>query len=109
VEQRLLAFESELREEIDRRKPCRCSNIDFFQNRALKMLRERTDLHISNSDNKLGPVVRNKKKYMEAMYKYHVHTSAHKRLTEEELSTMHQETRSLIIKTMHQDVEQAKR
>jgi hypothetical protein len=61
TEQWLIAFESELRKEIDRRKPCRQSNIDFFQTRELKTLRDRTDLHISKSDKNLGPVVRNKK------------------------------------------------
>jgi hypothetical protein len=46
-------------------------------------------------------VVRNKRRYMAAMYKDHFHTNAYKRLTTEEASTMNQETRSLIIKTMH--------
>jgi hypothetical protein len=101
TEQRLLAFESELLKEIDKRKPFRRSNIDFFKTRALKILLDRTDLHISNSDKDLGPVVRNKRRYMAAMYKDHFHTNAYKRLTKEEASTMNQETRTLIIKTMH--------
>jgi uncharacterized protein YbbK (DUF523 family) len=49
----------------------------------------------------MDPVVRNKRRYMGAMYKDHFHTNAYKQLKNEELSTMNQEARSLIIKTMH--------
>jgi hypothetical protein len=47
TEQQLFAFESELRKEMS----CRRSNIDFFQNRALKILRERTNLQIGTPIN----------------------------------------------------------
>jgi hypothetical protein len=38
IERRILSFENELRKEIKRQKPSRSSNLDFYQNRALKML-----------------------------------------------------------------------
>jgi hypothetical protein len=101
IERRLLHFENELRKEVKRRKPCRSSNLDFFQNRALKILRNRTDLHISNSDKNLGPVVRTKRKYMEGMFRNHLDTKAYKQLTKDEADAFNQETRSIIKKTMH--------
>jgi hypothetical protein len=61
IEKHLLQLENELRQEVKRRQQSRSSNLDFFQTRALKVLRDRTDLHISISNKNLGPVVRNKK------------------------------------------------
>jgi hypothetical protein len=86
---------------VKRRSQSRISNLDFFQTLALKVLRNRTDLHISNSDESLGPVVRNKKEYLKNIYKDHLSTKAYKRLTKEEAAVLNQRTRTEIKTIMH--------
>jgi hypothetical protein len=102
IEKRLLQLENELRQEVKRRPPSRSSNLDFFQTRALKvLLRDRTDLHISNGDKNIGPVVRNKIEYMESMYTNHNSTKAYKRLTKEEAADLNQKNRTEVKAIMH--------
>jgi hypothetical protein len=108
IECRILHFENERRKEVTRRKPCRSSNLYFFQNGASKILRNRTDLHISNSNKSFGPVVRTKRKYMEGMFKDHLDSKAYKQLTKDEADAFNQETRSIIEKPCTHNVEQTK-
>jgi hypothetical protein len=84
-----------------RRPRSRSSNLDFVQTRALKVLHDRTDLHISLSDKNLGPVVRDKKEYMKNMYKDHLSTKSYKRLTKQESADLDQITRTEIKTIMH--------
>jgi hypothetical protein len=91
IERSLLQFENELRKEIKQRKHCRS-----------RILRSRMDLHFSNSDKNVGPVVRTKRKHMENMVKDHLISDAYKRLTNEKADLFNQETCSEIRKVMHQ-------
>jgi hypothetical protein len=101
VEKGILAFEHEIEKQMKNRVPNRQSNLTYFQQRALKELRAKDDIHICNSEKNLKPSASNKTQYKLHMYAEHLNTEAYERLMEEEASAMNMETKRLIRHMFH--------
>jgi hypothetical protein len=102
VEKGILAFEHEIEKQLENRIPNRQSNLTYYQQRALKELRSRVDIHVCDSDKNLGPTTSNKTQYMTQMYKEHLNTEAYRRLSEKEAVDINTETHKMIRKLFHE-------
>jgi hypothetical protein len=101
VEKGILAFEHENKKQLENRIPNRQSNLTYYQQRALKELHVRADIHVCDSDNNLGLTASNKTQYMKQMYKEHLNTEAYRRLSEKEAVDVNTKTKKMIRKLFH--------
>jgi subtilase family serine protease len=102
VEKGILTFANKIDKQLENRIPNRQSKLTYYQQRALKELRIRKDVHICESDKNLGPTASNKKQYKIQIYKEHLSTEAYRRLMEEEATNMNAETNKMIRNLFHE-------